>query len=71
MYKVHKGYAIPDLELRSQIIKDIKTVLMPMYNRFLEKHQQTEFSKNPTKYIKYDPQTLENMVNRLFDGSIY
>ncbi|CAG8569094.1 9788_t:CDS:10 [Funneliformis mosseae] len=70
MYKVHKGYAIPDLELRSQVIKDIKMVLMPMYIRFLEKHQQSEFSKNPTKYIKYDPQTLENLVNRLFDGSI-
>ncbi|CAG8675218.1 14509_t:CDS:10 [Funneliformis caledonium] len=70
MYKVHKGYAIPDLELRSQVIKDIKMVLMPMYIRFLEKHQQSEFSKNPTKYIKYDPQSLENLVNRLFDGSI-
>ena len=43
---------------------------MPIYNRFLEKYQQTEFSKNPTKYIRYDSQTLENMVNRLFDGSV-
>ncbi|CAG8472348.1 12990_t:CDS:10 [Acaulospora morrowiae] len=71
MCKVNKGYAIPDLELRTQVIKDIKAVLIPMYNRFLEKHQQSEFSKTPTKYIKYDPVTLENMVNRLFDGSIY
>ncbi|PKC67670.1 Exo70 exocyst complex subunit [Rhizophagus irregularis] len=70
-YKVHKSYAIPDPDLRIQVIKDIKIVLMPVYNRFLEKYQQTEFSKNPTKYIRYDPQTLENMVNRLFDGSIY
>ncbi|RHZ56375.1 hypothetical protein Glove_402g16 [Diversispora epigaea] len=70
LYKVHKGYAIPDLELRIQVIKDIRDVLIPMYNRFLEKYQQSEFSKNPTKYIKYDSQLLENVVNRLFDGSI-
>ncbi|CAG8477746.1 11307_t:CDS:10 [Diversispora eburnea] len=37
LYKVHKGYAIPDLELRTQVIKDIRDVLIPMYNRFLEK----------------------------------
>ncbi|CAG8728685.1 5635_t:CDS:2, partial [Racocetra persica] len=36
LYKVHKGYAMPDLELRSQVIRDIRAVLIPMYNRFLE-----------------------------------
>ncbi|CAG8603375.1 9075_t:CDS:10 [Cetraspora pellucida] len=70
LYKVHKGYAMPDIELRSQVIRDIRAVLIPMYNRFLEKHQQSEFSKNPTKYIRYDSATLESTVNRLFDGSM-
>ncbi|RIB02778.1 Cullin repeat-like-containing domain protein [Gigaspora rosea] len=70
LYKAHKGYAMPDPELRNQVIRDIRGVLIPMYNRFLEKHQQSEFSKNPTKYIRYDSATLESIVNRLFDGSI-
>ncbi|CAG8439218.1 7431_t:CDS:10 [Ambispora leptoticha] len=69
LYKVHKGYAIPDLDLRNQVIKDIKVVLIPMYNRFLDRYQQSEFSKNPTKYIRYDSSQLEVMVGRLFDGS--
>ncbi|KAG9284089.1 hypothetical protein G9A89_022863 [Geosiphon pyriformis] len=69
LYKVHKAYAIPDIDLRNQVIKDIKVVLVPMYNRFLDRYQQSEFSKNPTKYIRYDHVQLEGMVSRLFDGS--
>ncbi|CAG8459687.1 65_t:CDS:10 [Scutellospora calospora] len=37
LYKVHKGYSMPDPELRNQVIRDIRAVLIPMYNRFLEK----------------------------------
>ncbi|CAG8656544.1 42549_t:CDS:10 [Gigaspora margarita] len=37
LYKAHKGYAMPDPELRNQVIRDIRGVLIPMYNRFLEK----------------------------------
>ncbi|CAJ0880946.1 4128_t:CDS:10, partial [Entrophospora sp. SA101] len=71
IFKIHKGYTIPDLELRNKVTRDIKIVLLPIYNRFLEKFQQADYSKGTSKYIKYDSATLENMVSRLFDGSIY
>jgi hypothetical protein len=38
MYKQQKRYAVPDTDLRSQIIKDIKQLMVPMYTRFLERY---------------------------------
>ncbi len=37
--KASKSYAVPDQELRAQISQDIKSVLLPMYNRFYDKYQ--------------------------------
>lgn len=31
-------YAVPDTELRNQVIRDVKNVLVPMYGRFLDKY---------------------------------
>jgi hypothetical protein len=32
-----KGLAIPDVELRVQVIKEVRTILCPMFNRFYDK----------------------------------
>ncbi|CAG8591414.1 129_t:CDS:10 [Paraglomus occultum] len=37
LYKYHKTFAVPDPELRNKVINDIRAVLLPMYNRFLER----------------------------------
>ncbi|KAI9197159.1 Cullin repeat-like-containing domain protein [Polychytrium aggregatum] len=68
-YKTQKFYAVPDLELRAQLIKDIKAVILPFYGRFLEKYEHSEFSKNPDKYIKYDKFQLEQLIDKFFDAS--
>ncbi|CAO3639948.1 unnamed protein product [Cunninghamella echinulata] len=67
IWKTQTAYAIPDPELRNQVIRDVKNVIVPMYGRFLDKYQSTEFTKNPTKYIKYDKEKLERMINHLFE----
>ncbi|CAO3682931.1 unnamed protein product [Umbelopsis ramanniana] len=65
--RTQKTYAIPDSELRHAIIKDIKNVLLPMYSRFVEKYQATDFAKNPSKYIRWDKDQLDRMLNQLFE----
>ncbi|KAI8808746.1 Cullin repeat-like-containing domain protein [Cladochytrium replicatum] len=69
LLKVQKTYTIPDIELRAEIIKDVKTVLIPMYSRFHDKYRTIEFSKNPEKFFKYDKGSLENAVEKFFDSS--
>jgi hypothetical protein len=70
MYNTQRAYAIPDTELRLQMISDVKTILLPLYTRFLERYMQIEFSKNPSKYIKYDKDALEAALDRFFDGTV-
>ena len=37
LYKYHKTFTVPDPELRHKVVNDIRAVLLPMYNRFLER----------------------------------
>ncbi|KAI8915550.1 Cullin repeat-like-containing domain protein [Gorgonomyces haynaldii] len=62
-------YAIPDVELRAQVIKEIKSVIVPMYNRFYDRYTEMDFSKNPEKYIKYTKETLVQTLDKFFDAS--
>ena len=65
-----KGYAIPDVELRAQVLKEVRVILCPMYNRFHDKYTTAvEFTRNPEKYIKYNKQELESQLEKLFNTS--
>ncbi|KAI8381097.1 Cullin repeat-like-containing domain protein [Radiomyces spectabilis] len=66
-WRAQTTYAIPDAELRNQVIRDVKNVIVPMYGRFLDKYQGTDFTKNPAKYIKYDKDKLDKMIGHLFE----
>lgn len=60
-------YAIPDVELRAQVIREIKAILLPMYNRFYDKYTDTEFSKTPEKYLKYSKEVLGETLDQFFE----
>ncbi|KAH9251308.1 hypothetical protein BASA81_010866 [Batrachochytrium salamandrivorans] len=69
LFQTQKAYAIPDVELRAQVVKEVKQVLLPMYNRFYDRYIETDFSKNKEKYIKYDKDTLTVTLEKFFDAS--
>jgi len=69
IYKVHKAYSIPDTELRNQILNEIKQVIIPMYSRFYKKYQSIDFTKNPSKYIQWTNENIEDALNKLFSTS--
>ncbi|CAO3704101.1 unnamed protein product [Rhizopus stolonifer] len=65
--RAQQSYAIPDIELRNQVRRDVKNVLVPMYGRFLDKYQNTDFTKNPAKYIRFDKERIDMMLSHLFE----
>ncbi|KAJ3325189.1 Exocyst complex component 7 [Boothiomyces sp. JEL0866] len=70
IFATQKTYAIPDVELRAQIIKEIRQVLCPMYNRFYDRYTTSvEFTKNVDKYIKYNKEELNSLIDKFFDSS--
>lgn len=37
---------------------------------FLYRYASVQFSKNPEKYVKYQPYEVKAMLNKLFDDSV-
>ncbi|KAJ3105464.1 GTP-binding nuclear protein gsp1/Ran [Phlyctochytrium planicorne] len=70
MLAIQRTYTVPDAELKALVMKDLKAILLPLYTRFHERYTNTEFSKNPEKYIRYDKDSLEKVLDQFFEGSI-
>ncbi|KAI9291995.1 hypothetical protein K502DRAFT_367993 [Neoconidiobolus thromboides FSU 785] len=64
--KQHKAYTISDPELKQKLIDQILKILLPIYSRNQERFISTDFSKNPSKYILYNKDSLSQLVHNLF-----
>ena len=69
IYRIQKGYAIPDPELRQQLIRENKDFLLPRYQMFYSKYSTLNFTKNRSKYVKYDVAAVEKMLDSFFDAA--
>lgn len=67
IYNTQRQYSVPDSEVRSQLRNENAERLLPAFRAFLEKYAPVEFSSHRRSYDKYDPQTLENMLQQFFD----
>ncbi|XP_076007882.1 exocyst complex component 7 isoform X6 [Genypterus blacodes] len=67
--KIQKGWAIPDKEQRDFIRHAQKRVVTDAYRAFLQRCANISFTKNPEKYNKYQPEEVEEMIEKLFDTS--
>lgn len=63
---MQQQYSIPDRELRVKIRRNIIDLIVPLYNKFLERYKDSNFTKHPEKYIKYESTQLERMLNEFF-----
>ena len=69
MYRTQSRYAIPDTELRDDLKQENKEYILPFYRQFLRTYRNTNFTKNPEKYIKYTESDIADFVNKFFDSS--
>ncbi|KAJ1988813.1 exocyst complex component exo70 [Dimargaris cristalligena] len=63
-----QGYAIPDQDLRLNLMDRIREMLIPAYSEFMERYQHTEFAKNSGKYVRYTKDILDRTIQRLFNS---
>lgn len=69
-HKSQTAYIITDADLRQRVVKDVKQLVLPMVQRFWDRYHQSQFTEHPEKYLKYDPATVESMLNAFFDPSV-
>ncbi len=67
LYSSQRHLAVPDPELRGQLRAEAVDLVLPKYKAFLEALGGLEFSTKPGKYIKYNLQVVETMLNKFFD----
>ncbi|XP_047067844.1 exocyst complex component EXO70A1-like isoform X1 [Lolium rigidum] len=61
------NWAVPDKELRDNLILTVAEILSPAYRSFLKRFGPlVENSHNASKYMKYTPEALEQELGNLF-----
>lgn len=63
-------WVVPDTEIRSRLINNIKQDVLPKYRRFYDVFDGHKyiFTKSPAKYVKYKPEDVESIIDQLFQG---
>ncbi|KAJ7598627.1 Cullin repeat-like-containing domain protein [Mycena floridula] len=51
---------------RESMCEDITKLVVPSFQRFVQKHREKEFSKNPSKYIKLSPEGVEAQLKAIY-----
>lgn len=67
IFKLQKGYSIPDFEFREGLKRDNKEIILPRYNSFYESYGSVPFAKNHDKYVKHTPEQVSAITDRFFD----
>ena len=67
--RLQQSYAVPDAELRSTLQKASQQYIGPKYREFFDKYAHVPFTKNPEKYVKYNPDDVEARIQNFFDVS--
>ncbi|KDP42315.1 hypothetical protein JCGZ_01639 [Jatropha curcas] len=70
IHKTQSTWVVSDEQLQSELRVSISAVVIPAYRSFLGRFQQY-FSpgRQSEKYIKYQPEDIENAIDGLFDGN--
>lgn len=61
--KNYEKYNITDANLRSYLSNEIKKLIINAYFKLYDKYGRSDFAKNKAKYVKYDKQSFEKLLN--------
>ncbi|KAK1415821.1 hypothetical protein QVD17_31609 [Tagetes erecta] len=69
IHQKQSQWTVPDSELRESLRLAVAEVLLPAYRSFRKRFGPLiEGGKNPTKYIRFQPEDLERMLAEFFEG---
>ncbi|KAF5819537.1 putative exocyst complex component Exo70, cullin repeat-like-containing domain superfamily [Helianthus annuus] len=69
LHQRQSTWTVPDSELRESLRLAVAEVLLPAYRSFKTRFgPMIEGGKNPSKYIRFQPEDLERMLAEFFEG---
>ncbi|KAK1415877.1 hypothetical protein QVD17_31665 [Tagetes erecta] len=70
IHKTQSTWVVSDQQLLSEMRVSINAVVSPAYRSFVGRYRpQFEGGKSIDKYIKYQPEDIESMIESLFEGT--
>ncbi|KAI6202822.1 hypothetical protein M3Y94_00484500 [Aphelenchoides besseyi] len=67
--ETQRGYCVADVETAQAIRQRIKQLVLVPYIEFTNKHSQEAYDFNLDRQLKYDAESIEIIIDRLFDVS--
>ncbi|WCJ38811.1 exocyst subunit exo70 family protein C1 [Euphorbia peplus] len=70
IHRTQSTWVVSDEQLQSELRVSVAALVIPAYRSFLGRFQQCFSSGRQTeKYVKYQPEDIENLIEELFDGN--
>ncbi|WRX13178.1 Exocyst complex component Exo70 - like 3 [Theobroma cacao] len=70
IHKTQSTWVVSDEQLQSELIVSISAVVIPAYRSFLGRFKSyVDYGRQAEKYIKYQPEDIEGLIDQLFDGN--
>ncbi|GKV26102.1 hypothetical protein SLEP1_g35455 [Rubroshorea leprosula] len=70
IHKTQSTWVVSDEQLQSELRVSIQAVMIPAYRSFLARFSQVlDPGRQTEKYIKFQPEDIENYIEELFDGN--
>lgn len=67
-FQTQKVYSVPDGDLRGQLRSESVDIIIPMFEKFIDKYGDLPFStKHKADYLCYTKELLETLLNKFFD----
>ncbi len=60
-------YVVSDIDLRDSLRNEGKNTIMELFQTYYNKFANKDFTKNREKYIRYEPRTLELIIESFFE----
>ena len=68
LYRTQTAWRVVDPQLREELKINISEKVLPAYRSFVGRFQGQLEGRNLAKYIKYNPEDVENQVSDFFEG---
>ncbi|ESQ41356.1 hypothetical protein EUTSA_v10012838mg [Eutrema salsugineum] len=70
IHKTQTTWVVNDEQLQSELRVSITAVMIPAYRAFMARFgQYLDPGRQTEKYIKYQPEDIEDLIDQLFDGN--
>ena len=60
-------YIVSDIDLRRRLRDEGRKLILELFKKYYDKFAHKDFTKHREKYIRYEPQKLQSIIENFFE----